>query len=105
MAEPILFSIAESLISKLASPAFEEASQVLGVYDHLKEFKHALSLVKVVLLDAEPKQEHTHNSMLQKWLRQTKRVRYDAQDLLDEFEYEALRKQLVKAHGTTKSKR
>ncbi|KAL2320797.1 hypothetical protein Fmac_029766 [Flemingia macrophylla] len=102
MAESILFGVAESLISKLASPAFEEASQVLGVYDHLKEFKEILSSVKVVLLDAEQTQEQ--NNKLREWLRQIKRVLYDAQDLLDEFECEALRKQVLKAHGTTKSK-
>nr|KYP70549.1 Disease resistance protein RGA2 [Cajanus cajan] len=102
MAESFLFSIVESLIAKLASRAFEEASQVLGVYDHLKEFKETLSLVKAVLLDADQKQEHNHE--LQEWLRQIKRVFYDAEDLLDEFECETLRKQVVKAHGTTKDK-
>ncbi|KAL2320776.1 hypothetical protein Fmac_029745 [Flemingia macrophylla] len=102
MAESFLFSIAESLVAKLASRAFEEASQVLGVYDHLKEFKETLSLVKAVLLDAEQKQEQ--NNELREWLRQIKRVFYDAEDVLDEFECQTLRKQVIKAHGTTKSK-
>ncbi|KAL2320775.1 hypothetical protein Fmac_029744 [Flemingia macrophylla] len=102
MAESFLFSIAESLAAKLASRAFEEASQVLGVYGHLKEFKETLSLVKAVLLDAEQKQEQNHE--LREWLRQIKRVFYDAEDVLDEFECQTLRKQVIKAHGTTKSK-
>ncbi|XP_020213510.1 putative disease resistance protein RGA3 [Cajanus cajan] len=102
MAESFLFSMAESLIAKLASRAYEEASQVLGVYDQLKEFKQTLSLVKAVLLDADQKQEHNHE--LREWLRQIKRVFNDAQDVLDEFQCQTLRKQVVKVHGTTKEK-
>ncbi|KHN14951.1 Putative disease resistance protein [Glycine soja] len=101
MAELFLFSIAESLITKLASHAFQEASRVVGLYDHLRDLKKTLSLVKAVLLDAEQKQEHNHE--LQEWLRQLKSVFYDAEDnVLDEFECQTLRKQLLKAHGTIK---
>ncbi|XP_020212919.1 disease resistance protein RGA2 [Cajanus cajan] len=102
MAESFLFSIAESLMAKLASRAFEEASQVLGVYDHLKDFEKTLSLVQAMLLDADQKQEQ--NRELQEWLKQIKCVFYDAEDVLDEFECQTLRKQVVKAHGTTKNK-
>ena len=56
MAESFLFSIAESLIAKLASRTYEEASRVLGVYHHLIDLKQTLSLVKAVLLDADQKQ-------------------------------------------------
>ncbi|KAG4927836.1 hypothetical protein JHK85_054322 [Glycine max] len=100
MAELFIFSIAESLITKLASHAFQEASRVVGLYDHLRDLKKTLSLVKAVLLDAEQKQEHNHE--LQEWLRQLKSVFYDAQDVLDEFECQTLQKQLLKAHGTIK---
>ncbi|KAG4912959.1 hypothetical protein JHK84_053412 [Glycine max] len=102
MAELFIFSIAESLITKLASHAFQEASRVVGLYDHLRDLKKTLSLVKAVLLDAEQKQEHNHE--LQEWLRQLKSVFYDAQDVFDEFECQTLRKQLLKAHGTIEDK-
>ncbi|RDY03728.1 Disease resistance protein RGA2, partial [Mucuna pruriens] len=102
MAELLLFSIAESLIAKLASRAYEETSRVLGLYHHLQDFTLTLSLVKAVLLDAEKKQQQNHE--LQEWLRQIKRVFSDAENVLDELECETLRKQVVKAHGTTKTK-
>ncbi|KAL2320777.1 hypothetical protein Fmac_029746 [Flemingia macrophylla] len=88
MADSLFFSIAESLIVKLASRAFEEASQVLGVYNNLKDFKETLSLVKAVLLDADQKQEQNHE--LQEWLKETNRLFYDAEDVLDEFQCQTL---------------
>ncbi|KAG4395978.1 hypothetical protein AAZX31_19G077000 [Glycine max] len=100
MAESFIFSIVESLIEKLASRAFQEASEALDVYDHLREFEKTLSLVKAVLLDAEQKQEHNHE--LRQWLRQLKSVFYDAEDVLDEFECQTLRKQVLKVHGNIK---
>ncbi|CAJ1911818.1 unnamed protein product [Sphenostylis stenocarpa] len=102
MAESFLFSIAESLIAKLASHAFEEASRVVGLYDNLRDLNNTLSLVKAVLLDAQRKQEHNHE--LLEWLTQLKTVFSDAEDLLDEFECQTLRKKVVRVHGNTKVK-
>ncbi|KHN26316.1 Putative disease resistance protein RGA1 [Glycine soja] len=102
MTELVLFSIAESLIAKLASQAYEETSQVLGLYHHLQEFTQTLSLVKAVLLDAEEKQQQNYE--LQEWLRQVKHVFSDAENVLDEFECETLRKEVVQAHGSATTK-
>ncbi|CAN6576058.1 unnamed protein product [Malus baccata var. baccata] len=58
-----------------------------------------MSTIKGVLLDAEEKQ--ANNKELRSWLRQVKNVFLDAEDVLDEFDCEALRKQVVeKFHGT-----
>ena len=102
MAESFLFSIAESLLAKLGSRAFEEASRLVGLYDDLQDLTNTLSLVKAVLLDAQQKQEHNHE--LRQWLTQLKTVFSDAEDLLDEFECQTLRSKVVKAHGSTKDK-
>ncbi|KAK7251523.1 hypothetical protein RIF29_34799 [Crotalaria pallida] len=102
MAETFLFSVSELLITKLASIAYEEAFRVLGVYDDLQEIKQTLSFIKAVLLDAEQKQEH--NNELQEWLRQIKHIFSEAEDVLDEFECEELRKEAVNASGSTRTK-
>ncbi|XP_052107288.1 putative disease resistance protein RGA1 isoform X3 [Arachis duranensis] len=96
MAESFIFSIAESLITKLASRAYQEASRVVGVYDDLQDLKTSLSYVKAVLLDAEQKQEQNHE--LREWLKQIKLIFYDAENLLDEVDCESLRKQLRITH-------
>ncbi|QHN84492.1 Disease resistance protein [Arachis hypogaea] len=102
MAESFIFSIAESLTTKIASRAYEEASQVVGVYDVLQDLKSSLSYVKAVLLDAEQKQEQNHE--LREWLKQIKLIFYDAENLLDQVDCETLRKRVVRDYGTPKDK-
>ncbi|MED6167936.1 hypothetical protein PIB30_007249 [Stylosanthes scabra] len=102
MAESFIFSIAESLVGKLVSQAFERASRVVGVYNDMLGLKDTLSFVKAVLLDAEQKQEQNHQ--LREWLKQLKCVFYDAEDLMDEVECEVARRDLIKKHGSTKRK-
>jgi uncharacterized protein YecT (DUF1311 family) len=64
-----LFSMAESLIAQLASRAFIEASQMLGVYNDLQLFTQTLSCIKAVLLDADQKLNHDYqNFELSEWL-------------------------------------
>ncbi|BAT85226.1 hypothetical protein VIGAN_04274900 [Vigna angularis var. angularis] len=103
MAESFLFSTAESLIAKLASRAFQEVSRVVDLYDDLQDLTNTLSLVKAVLLDAQ--QKHEHNNELRQWLIQLKTVFSAAEDVLDEFECQTLRKKVVKVHGSTKDKK
>ncbi|PNX72501.1 disease resistance protein rga2-like, partial [Trifolium pratense] len=98
MAESLLFGLAESFIGKIASRAVQEASLALGVYDELQDIKNTASLIKAVLLDAEQKQQQNHQ--LREWLRQIKRVFNDAEDIIDDFECEALRKHVVNTSGS-----
>jgi len=102
MAESFLFSLVESFITKVASRAVEEASLALGVYDDLREIKNTVSLIKAVFLDAELKQ--TQNHELREWLQQIKRIFYDAEDVIDDFECEALRKDVVNTSGSIRRK-
>ena len=57
-----------------------------------------MSTLKAVLLDAEKKQEE--NEQVKVWLRRLKDVFLDAWDVLDEFECELLRRDVVKNHGS-----
>ncbi|GAU50923.1 hypothetical protein TSUD_411200 [Trifolium subterraneum] len=98
MAESLLFGLAESFIGKIASRAVEEASLALGVYDELQDIKNTVSLIKAVLLDAEQKQRQNHQ--LREWLRQIKSVFTDAEDIIDDFECEALRKHVANTSGS-----
>ncbi|CAJ1967551.1 unnamed protein product [Sphenostylis stenocarpa] len=102
MAESLLFAFAESLLGKLASRAVEEASLALGVHGELQQMKATMALIKGVLLDAE--QKMAQSSALSEWLRQIKHVLSDAEDIVDDFECEALRKHVVNTNGSCSRK-
>jgi Leucine-rich repeat (LRR) protein len=92
------FSVAEKAIEKLGSLAYEEICSAWGISSDLKSLELTMSTIQAVLLDAEEKQ--VKNRGLTVWLEQLKDVFYDVVDVLDEFECEALRRQVVKTHGS-----
>ncbi|TQD89868.1 hypothetical protein C1H46_024570 [Malus baccata] len=102
MAE-LAFPLAAKLIERLSSIASEEICLAWGVQADLQKLGRTMSTIRDVLLDAEEKQ--ARNSGLRSWLRQLKDVFLDAEDLLDEFECEALRRQVVRGSGTTRKVR
>ncbi|KAI5427131.1 hypothetical protein KIW84_032522 [Lathyrus oleraceus] len=102
MAESFVFNIADSLLGKLASYAYQEVSRAYGVYDDLQQFKETLSIVTGVLLDAEYKKGQKHG--VREWLRQIQNICYDAEDVLDGFEFQHKRKQAVQTSNNTRTK-
>ncbi|MCH92090.1 disease resistance protein, partial [Trifolium medium] len=102
MAESLVLDIANSLLGKLASYAYEEASRIYGVYEELQGLKETLSIVMDVLLDAEEKNNQQH--ALHEWLRQIQNICFDTENVLDEFELQDKQKEVVKASGSTRVK-
>ena len=98
----LAYSIAASVIDKIGSLAYQEICSAWVVSSDLKKLELTMSTIQVVLLDAEEKQ--VKNRGLSVWLGQLKDVFHDAMDVLDEFECEALRRQVVKMHGSTREK-
>ncbi|ONH94831.1 hypothetical protein PRUPE_7G033700 [Prunus persica] len=90
----LAFPLATKLTEKLGSFASEQICLAWGVKADLKKLQSTMSTIKDVLLDAEQKQ--AHNQQIRSWLRQLKDVFLDAEDLLDEFECEALRREVVR---------
>ncbi|XP_058740380.1 putative disease resistance protein RGA3 [Vicia villosa] len=91
----LLFDLAETLIAKVASRACEEAFQVLCVYSDILRFTQTISYIKSVLMDAEQKPK---NFEQENWLWQVANVLIDAENLLDEVEFQNLRKKAIKAN-------
>ncbi|KAJ9184876.1 hypothetical protein P3X46_004561 [Hevea brasiliensis] len=100
--ESFAFNVAQKVLEKLASQAYQEISIAWGVQGELKKLENVLMTVKAVLLDAEEKQ--VSNNDVRVWLIKLKDVLYDAEDVLDEFECETQRKQLLKLYGSTTKK-
>ncbi|KAB2608218.1 disease resistance protein RGA2-like [Pyrus ussuriensis x Pyrus communis] len=98
MAE-LAFPLASRLIGRVGSIASEEICLAWSVKADLQKLGRTMSTIRDVLLDAEEKQ--AHNKELRSWVRQLKDVFLDAEDLLDEFECEALQRQVVRGSDTT----
>ncbi|WRX24821.1 Rx [Theobroma cacao] len=90
----------EKLIEKLATVAYQEISLAWGVQTDFQRLNDILTTVKDVLLDAEENQ--ARNNQLRNWLQKLKDACYDAEDVLDEFQIEAWRRQVLKQRNIGK---
>ncbi|CBI23413.3 unnamed protein product, partial [Vitis vinifera] len=92
MAESFLFSIADNVVGKIGSITLHEIGLAWGVKTELTKLEATLTTIKSVLLDAEEKQ--WKDQQLRDWLGKLKHVCYDVEDVLDEFQYQALQRQV-----------
>ncbi|KAA3473101.1 Leucine-rich repeat containing protein isoform 1 [Gossypium australe] len=91
MADSFLSIIAETLLKNIISPTIKQTISLLNASD-LKRLEETITYIKAVLLDAENLQQH--NQTLRLSLTKLRGVFYDAEDVLDEFRCDALRKEL-----------
>ncbi|XP_042487535.1 putative disease resistance protein RGA3 [Macadamia integrifolia] len=91
-AESILVSGAQGILASLISIATQEISLVSGFKGELKKLQTTLTTIQGVLQDAENQQ--VEKVAVKEWLRRLKSVAYDADNVLDEFNYEVLRRKL-----------
>ncbi|KAE8098765.1 hypothetical protein FH972_016804 [Carpinus fangiana] len=98
MAE-LAFILVGNMLEKLGSLVYQEFSLTWGFKSDLKKLERTMSIIREVLLDAEKKQ--TSDRLLRLWIGQLNDVLHDAEDLLEEIEYQASRKQVVAAYGSS----
>ncbi|TYJ41503.1 hypothetical protein E1A91_A03G026200v1 [Gossypium mustelinum] len=101
MAQSIAFGIAGKVLEKLGNVAYEGICSVWGVRKEFAKLKDTLAAIRAVVLDAEQQQARTQELSL--WLQRFKDACYDVEDLIDEFEIEAFRRQVLE-RGSTKRK-
>ncbi|TYJ41502.1 hypothetical protein E1A91_A03G026100v1 [Gossypium mustelinum] len=83
MAESIAFEIAGKVLEKLGSAAYERISLAWGVREEFEKLKDTLAAIRAVVLDAEQQQ-----------------ARRLELNLIDEFEIQELRRQVLKRGST-----
>ncbi|KAJ9184858.1 hypothetical protein P3X46_004544 [Hevea brasiliensis] len=103
MAESFLVDIAENVFRKLGSLALEEFSFAWALRSDLEKIKKILVVIKAVLFDAE--QHQLRSQQIEVWLGMLKDVLYDAEDVVDEFECETLRRKVVESGNITRKVR
>ncbi|KAK5802127.1 hypothetical protein PVK06_029710 [Gossypium arboreum] len=92
MAETLLGAVLEVVVSKLISIAAEQTSVAWGFQKELKRLRDSLEMIEDFLQDAEEMQ--TKEKAVKTWLQSLKDVAYEANDVLDEFDYEILRRKV-----------
>ena len=92
MAEGVLSNVAGGIIERLGSLAFKEIGLIWGVEDEFQKLKETVERFQAVLLDAEQKQANNETKL---WLESVENAVYEADDVLDEFNTEAQRRQMV----------
>ncbi|XP_061966493.1 putative disease resistance protein At1g50180 [Populus nigra] len=65
-----------------------------GAQDQLRKLNETVTRIKGVIQDAE-EQAQKQNHQIEDWLMKLREAVYDAEDLLDDFSTQALRKQLM----------
>ncbi|KAK0597831.1 hypothetical protein LWI29_029017 [Acer saccharum] len=101
-AEVLVSPIVDLLLGKLSSQAYQQFSFIYGVKKDLKKLQRTLNTIKAVLLDAEEQQ--LHNRQVGFWLEELKDVCYDAENVFDAFQAEALRRQVLAERGSIPKK-
>ncbi|KAM3691144.1 hypothetical protein ACJW31_09G173300 [Castanea mollissima] len=96
------YCIAGKIVELLGSLIYEELSSAWGVQSDLKRLECTVLAIKAVLLDAEEKQETDHR--LNHWLGQLKDVFDDVENVVDEFQYQILQKEVLKRCRSTRQK-
>ncbi|KAL1075769.1 hypothetical protein V6Z11_D11G387400 [Gossypium hirsutum] len=103
MAEAIASDIAAELIIKLSSRALSQVGLWWNLKHDIHDLRRTGCQIKAVLLDAEEKS--VTDNLVKVWLEDLKDVLYDADDLLDDFSTEALRKDVSGGNKLTKEVR
>ncbi|MBA0859573.1 hypothetical protein Goshw_008468, partial [Gossypium schwendimanii] len=103
MADAIAFDLATELITKLRSRALSQIGLWWNLKHDIDDLERTVYTIKDVLLDAVEKS--VTDDLVELWVEQVTDALYDADDLLDDFSTEALRKDLMSGNKLTKEVR
>ncbi|KAF8026206.1 hypothetical protein BT93_F2878 [Corymbia citriodora subsp. variegata] len=92
MAEAGIISIAENIVANLAPQALKQVGKFCGLKHELEVLRNSVLTLQAVLDDAEEK--YYQNRQIQVWLEKLKDAFCEAQDMLEEFDIEAMRRDI-----------
>ncbi|KAL4376470.1 hypothetical protein GQ457_02G040850 [Hibiscus cannabinus] len=96
-------SIAYDIITKLSSPLLQQLGLWWNFKDDLQDLQSIVSAIKAVLLDAEERSARSNS--VKDCLEKLKDALYDADDILDDIQTEAMRKDLMSGNKYAKKVR
>ncbi|XP_073275639.1 putative disease resistance protein RGA3 [Primulina huaijiensis] len=93
MAEKLVDATVQVVVEKLLSVAAEEIGLVLGFKIELKTLEKSLKMIQAFLHDAS-KRHIEDDQAVKQWLQNLEDVAYEVDNLLDEFNYELIRRKV-----------
>ncbi|XBI05958.1 hypothetical protein VPH35_134032 [Triticum aestivum] len=99
MAESLLLPLVRGVAGKAADALVETVTHMCGLDDDRRTLERHLLAVECKLANAEEMSET--NGYVKSWMKEFKSVAYEADDVLDDFQYEALRRQSKIGKSTT----
>ncbi|VAI68517.1 unnamed protein product [Triticum turgidum subsp. durum] len=100
MAESLLLPLVRSMAGKAADALIETVSRMCGLDDDRQTLERHLLAVECKLANAEEMSET--NRYVKSWMKELKSIAYQADDVLDDFQYEALRRESKVGKSTTR---
>ncbi|EAZ43530.1 hypothetical protein OsJ_28147 [Oryza sativa Japonica Group] len=100
MAESLLLPVVRGVAGKAADALVQSVTRMCGIDGDRRKLERQLLAVQCKLADAEAKSET--NPAVKRWMKDLKAVAYEADDVLDDFEYEALRREVKIGDSTTR---
>ncbi|GJY80140.1 CC-NBS-LRR resistance protein [Tanacetum coccineum] len=99
MVEALVTAAAEVIMEKVFSLAANEFAIAWGYEDSLMSLHNKLEMIRAMLQDAE--RRNGTEAAVKVWMKQLRDVVSEADDLLDEVQYQVLRKEVKKRDHTT----
>ncbi|KAJ1269465.1 hypothetical protein BS78_07G214000 [Paspalum vaginatum] len=93
MAESLLLPVLRGVVGKAADTLVQRVARMCGVDDDRRKLERHLVYVQSLLADAKVKAET--NDAVRAWMKALKTAAYQADDVLDSFQYEALRRDVL----------
>jgi hypothetical protein len=90
MAESLLLPVVRGLVGKASNELVQSITRMWGIDDHRRRLERRLVYVQSLLADAKLKSET--NLAVRTCMKALKAIAYKADDVLDNFQYEALRR-------------
>ena len=98
----LVSGVASAFLEKLATKAYQEVAQACGLKGDVEKLQKSMRIINAYLMDAENKQ--AEKGSITEWLKQLRGAFDDANDILDEMEYEAKQNEVVKMYESTSTK-
>ncbi|KAJ1269464.1 hypothetical protein BS78_07G213800 [Paspalum vaginatum] len=106
MAESLLLPWVQGMVGKAADALVQRVTSMWGVESYRRKLEDQLVYVRSLLADAEEKAEVNNEAgrAVKAWMKKLKAAAYEADDVLDDFRYEALRREAAESAESTSRK-